>query len=83
MPAPELIDPVTSSILATEGAKSHQANMSHMANGQSFVLEAMRHQYTRGLEQVGMREATAAQELRTTSIGRETLQLRAVADQPK
>ena len=78
MAAPDLIDQTTASLLAGQAAKDlHQIGV-----GQTFVMEQARMAHLRADREVGMREATAAQELRTSAQAREILQANAAANQP-
>lgn len=54
-----------------------------MSQGQAFVSEQARLAHLRADREVGMREATASQELRQSAQAREILQSRAASGQPQ
>lgn len=79
MPAPELIDAVSASLLATDFAHSLAT---HRANAE-FAANHSRLGYLSGLEKLGVREAQAMQEVRTSAQSREILQARSAMNQPQ
>lgn len=78
MAAPELIDPVNASLLATSFGQS----VSMAAQGMTFVMERQRLKAMEQDEKIGTREAQAMQEVRQSAQAREILQARAAVDQP-
>lgn len=78
MAAPDYIDGVNASAVATVLAQTSAS----MAQGLAFVSEMSRHQFLRGVDQVGTREAQAMQEVRADRHAREILAQRAVREQP-
>ncbi len=78
MAAPDLIDPVNASLLATSFGQS----LALSGQGMTFVMERQRLKAIEMDEKIGTREAQAMQEVRTSAQAREILQARAAQDQP-
>jgi len=74
----EPFGPTTASLLHQISADASQ----RAADGSSFIAEQSRLQYLEGKDKLGVREAQAMQEVRTSAQAREILQARAASDQP-
>lgn len=72
------ISDVTSELLATHALNGAQ----RQADGAANVAEQTRLGYLESKEKIGVREAQAMQDVRTSQIAREVVQNRAVRDQP-
>lgn len=79
MPAPEVFDSVTASLLTMHAVNGAQ----RQADDSGFVATQSRLGYLESKEKIGTREAQAMQEVRTSAQAREILQARAASDQPK
>lgn len=78
MPATELPQP-TSELLTTHALNGAQ----RQADAASNVAEQTRLGYLERLEKIGVREAQAMQDVRTSGLAREVVQQRSVKDQPQ
>lgn len=78
MPAPELIDPVNASLLATDFGH----NLAQHRVNAEFSSTQARLMHLQGMEKVGVREGIAMQEARQSAQAREILQARAASTQP-
>lgn len=76
MPVP--MSDTTSELLATHALNGAQRQADASAN----VAEQTRLGYLAGIEKIGVREAQAMQDVRTSGIAREVVQNRSVSNQP-
>jgi hypothetical protein len=72
------ISETASELLATHALNGSQRQADAAAN----VAEQTRLGYLAGLEKIGMREAQAMQDVRTSGLAREIVQSRSAANQP-